>query len=50
MRNGILRRYVYEIDEQNIVLYSSTIEINKMIPPLLKYKKAGSVIGQSHKA
>lgn len=38
---GILRRYVYELEKQNIVLYSSTIEINKIIHQLLKYKTDG---------
>lgn len=38
---GILRRYVYDLDGQNIVLYSSTVEINKIIHQLLKYKTDG---------
>lgn len=35
---GILRRYVFVKDEKNIVLYSATYEINKLIYQLLKYK------------
>lgn len=38
---GILRRYVYDLNGQNIVLYSSTVEMNKIIHQLLKYKTDG---------
>lgn len=35
---GMLRRYVYELNEQNIVLYATTVEGNKILHQLLKLR------------